>query len=190
MLTHRARLSPLQAPTEWSLDGGVLTEKRGRRVRRFQLANLKRLDVIARPRRAVRLLFKPLSAVVIPADSFVSILRHESGMASFDPLLAGLIAEGAQASPKARMVPVAPGPAAAVLTSAAILALVAVAFAGLSIPLHAARIGLDLGARMLFGAILLMAIHPWLGREAPALLSKSPLLSRPASCPQDDETFI
>jgi hypothetical protein len=162
MPTHSARLSPLQAPTVWVLEEGILTERRGRRVRRFSLASLKRLDVIATPRRAVRLRFAPLSAVVIPSDSFAGPLRHESGSATFEPLLAALLSEGATAAPAARLVPAAPEPAAALLTIAAILALVALIFAGSSIPLGAGAIGLDLGARMLFAAILLMAVHPWL----------------------------
>jgi hypothetical protein len=166
MLTHSARLTPLQPPTVWTLQDGVLTERRGRRERRFALTALKRLEVIGTPRRAVRLLFKPISAVVIPSDSFSSPLRHASGAETFEPLLAALLSEGAAAAPSARLSPTAPGPAAVLLTIAAILGLVALAFAGLSIPLHTAAIGLDLGARMLFAAILLMAVHPWLGRPS------------------------
>ena len=168
MLTHAVRLSPLQPLTEWTLDDGVLTEKRGRRIRRLPLSALRRLDVIARPRRAVRLLFAPLSAVVIPADSFVSPLRHESGAASFEPLLAALLNEGAVAAPNARLATAAPTAAAALLTVAVILGLVALAFAGFAVPLGATAIGLDLGARMLFAAILLMAVHPWMARASSA----------------------
>lgn len=165
MLSHSARLSPLQPPTEWRLQDGVLIETRGRRVRRLPLSALRRLEMTAHPRRAARLLFAPFSAVVIPADSFVSPLRHESGAATFEPLVAALMTEGAMASPRARLASAAPGPAAAVLTVAAILAFVALGFGGLSLALGAAAIGLDFGARMLFAAILLLAVRPWLVRR-------------------------
>ena len=45
-------------------------------------------------------------------------------------------------------------------------ALLALGFAGLSLGLGAPAIGLALGARMLFAAILLLAVRPWLTPRA------------------------
>ena len=42
-ISHSARRSPLQGETVWTLDGDAITETRGRRARRFELARLKSL---------------------------------------------------------------------------------------------------------------------------------------------------
>jgi hypothetical protein len=168
MPSHSARLSPLQPTTEWSLDDGVLSERRGRRLRRFPLSRLKHLEVIARPARSVRLVFSPLSAVIIPCDAVMGLGRRTPGAITFEPLLAALLAQAQTAAPKARLRPTPPGPAAAVLAISAMLSLVALLFAILSTGLGAAGFGLDIGARMLFAALLLLSLHPWLTRCAPS----------------------
>lgn len=165
-MTHRVRLSPLQPQTEWTLEDGVLTERRGRAVRRFPLSTLSRLDLVRRPRRGARLRFGWIATVMIPADSFAGPGRWEDHGATFQPLLDALMAEAAHAAPQARVVTGGADPGAALLSIAIVLGTVAVGFAGLSLALGAPSIGLALGARMLFAAILLLAVRPWLSPGA------------------------
>ena len=96
---HRARISPLLPTTEWTLEGGELVERRGARVRRFPLSDLRRLSIADGLARADF----ARGRVRIPAQSFASGLRVERHDDTFSALTEALAAQGADAAPQVRL---------------------------------------------------------------------------------------
>ena len=157
---HRARISPLLPPTEWTLADGELVERRGARERRFPLKDLRRLSItdglaqadFARGR------------VRIPARSFGRGGRLEDRGESFVRLTEALAADSAAHAPRLRLGQ-PPRQAAdmvvwtIVLCGAGVLAVMAAAAM-----IGAWALGLALSARLLFVLILAAAALPWIGR--------------------------
>ena len=85
-VVHSARISPLLPPTEWTLADGELTERRGARMRRFPLQDLRRLSVTDGLARAD---FAG-GRVRIPARSFGRAGRLEDHSESFARLAEAL----------------------------------------------------------------------------------------------------
>lgn len=157
---HRARISPLLPPTEWTLAEGVLIEQRGARERRYPLSELKRLSVTD----GLALADFARGRVRIPARSFGRGGRLEDHGESFVRLAEALAADSAAHAPQLRLGQT-PRKAAdmlvwtIVLCGAGVLAVMAAAAM-----IGAWALGLALSARLLFVMILAAAALPWIGR--------------------------
>ncbi|MDO8409856.1 MAG: hypothetical protein Q7S93_07325 [Phenylobacterium sp.] len=156
---HRARISPLLPPTEWALEDGELVERRGSRVRRFRLSELRRLTIADGLARADF----PRGRVRIPARSFVSGLRLERHDDTFMALTEALAAQGA-AAPQVRLGQVRPQVGEMVVWTIALCGAGAVAVIGAAGLIGAWALGLALAARLVFVLILAAAVLPWITR--------------------------
>jgi hypothetical protein len=160
-ITHSARLSPLQAETVWTLEGGEIVERRGGRARRFELAQAKALHASA----TGMVVSFPGRRLAIPALSYGGGLRALGHTDSFEPFQAALTLALRDAAPAARLRPAGPSLLAPVLwimglIGAGVLGMLAFAAASGSWTL-----GVTLSARLAFVLILTGAILPWLTRR-------------------------
>ena len=157
---HRARISPLLPPTEWTLAEGELVERRGARIRRFPLADLRRLtiaDGLARADFA-------RGRMRIPARSFASGMRVERHDDTFLALTDALAAQGAGAAPQVRLGQARPQAAEMVVWTIVLCGAGAVAVIGAAGLIGAWALGLALAARLVFVLILAAAALPWIER--------------------------
>lgn len=155
-ISHAARLSPLQAPTVWTLERAEIVERKGARERRFALSQLHR---VSRTSRSATLQFQR-RRLTIPAFSYGDHLRPEDHTATFDAFMAAL----AQAAPATRLgKPSANGEAVlwimGMMAVGAIAILLAAGLAG------AWLLGVALACRLVFVVILGAAVLPWLHRK-------------------------
>ena len=159
-ISHSARLSPLQGETVWTLDGDAITETRGRRARRFELARLKSLQSA----QGGAVLTFARGRLTIPAMSYTRGLRPENRAASFAAFVGAVAAAAAVTTPGARFRN-AGAPMAepliwmiGLLGGGALLLLLFAATAG------AWPLGVALAARLVFVMILATGALPWLNR--------------------------
>ena len=159
-ISHSARLSPLQGETVWTLDGDAITETRGRRARRFELARLKSLQSA----QGGAVLTFARGRLTIPAMSYTRGLRPENRAASFAAFVGAVAAAAAVTTPGARFRN-AGAPMAepliwmiGLLGGGALLLLLFAATAG------AWTLGVALAARLVFVMILATGALPWLNR--------------------------
>jgi hypothetical protein len=151
----------------WTLQDHALVETSGGRSRALPLAGLRSIRLVGAAgtgRRAAHLTFTD-GRVMIPAQSLSSAALFEDRSVAFDAFLAALErASGIQTTGAMRAARAAPPLASGLvwgigLTAAgAVLMMVAALISGMP------GLGLALGARLLFAAILLAAALPWLGR--------------------------
>jgi uncharacterized membrane protein HdeD (DUF308 family) len=160
-ISHSARLSPLQGETVWTLDGDAITETRGRRERRFELARLKSLQSAE----GGAVLSFARGRVTIPAMSYSRGLRPENRAASFAAFIGAVAAAAAVTTPGARFRN-AGAPLAepliwmiGLLGGGALLLLLFAATAGTW------TLGVALAARLVFVMILAAGALPWLNRS-------------------------
>lgn len=161
-ISHSARLSPLQGETVWRLDGDAITETRGRRARRFELARLKSLQSA----QGGAVLTFARGRLTIPAMSYTRGLRPENRAASFAAFVGAVAAAAAVTTPGARFRN-AGAPLAepliwmiGLLGGGALLLLLFAATAG------AWTLGVALAARLVFVMILATGALPWLNRAS------------------------
>ncbi len=157
---HRARISPLLPPTEWTLADGELIERRGARERRFPIKDLRRLSITDGLARADF----ARGRVRIPARSFGRGGRLEDHGESCVRLTDALAADSAAHAPRLRLGKPPRQEAdlvvwTIVLCGAGVLAVMAAAAM-----IGAWALGLALSARLLFVLILALAVLPWIGR--------------------------
>ena len=160
--SHRAQLSPLQAETVWSLEGGFLCEDRAGRQRRFELAALKSLKT--GPAGAV-LIFQR-GRIVLPALSFGHGLRPQDRRASFNAFVGAVAAEAARQSPSYRQQSTTPAYGEPVWWVMGLMAMGSLALLALSGFAGAWSLGLALACRLVFVMILAAGLLPWLDRPA------------------------
>jgi uncharacterized membrane protein HdeD (DUF308 family) len=161
-ISHSARLSPLQGETVWTLDGDAITETRGRRARRFELARLKSLQSA----QGGAVLTFARGRLTIPAMSYTRGLRPENRAASFAAFVGAVAAAAAVTTPGARFRN-AGAPLAepliwmiGLLGGGALLLLLFAATAG------AWTLGVALAARLVFVMILATGALPWMNRAS------------------------
>ncbi|MFZ3007181.1 MAG: hypothetical protein WA047_13520 [Phenylobacterium sp.] len=161
-ISHSARLSPLQGETVWTLDGDIITETRGRRTRRFELARLKSLHSAE----GGAVLTFARGRLTIPAMSYTRGLRPENRAASFAAFVGAVAAAAAVTTPGARFRN-AGAPMAepliwmiGLLGGGALMLLLFAATAG------AWTLGVALAARLVFVMILAAGALPWLNRAS------------------------
>ncbi|OYW92923.1 MAG: hypothetical protein B7Z13_08660 [Caulobacterales bacterium 32-67-6] len=160
-VVHSARISPLLPPTEWTLADGELTERRGARMRRFPLQDLRRLSVTDGLARAD---FAG-GRVRIPARSFGRAGRLEDHSESFTRLAEALAADSAVFTPQLRLGQPRRQAAEMVVWTIALCGAGALAVMAAAAMIGAWALGLALAARLLFVLILAAATLPWLGRQ-------------------------
>jgi hypothetical protein len=160
-IIHRARLSPLQAETAWSLADGEIVERRGGRERRFELAQAKALHASAT---GVVLSF-PRRRLAIPALSYGGGLRALARTDSFEPFLAALTLALHDAAPAARLHPAGPGLLAPALWIMGLMGAGVVGMLAFAAASGSWTLGVTLSARLAFLLILTGAILPWLNRH-------------------------
>ncbi|HEX5379628.1 MAG TPA: hypothetical protein VFW47_13705 [Phenylobacterium sp.] len=160
-VTHRARLSPLQAETSWTLDAGEIVERRGAHERRFGLADLKALH--ASPTGVV--LSFPRARMAIPALTYGGGLRPMSATDSFEPFLAALREAAHAAAPRARQRPAPPRFLGAVVWVMSLMGAGALGLLGFAAASGSWALGVTLAARLVFLLILAGAALPWLRRR-------------------------
>jgi hypothetical protein len=161
-ISHSARLSPLQGETLWTLEGDAITETRGRRQRRFELARLKSLQSA----QGGAVLTFARGRLTIPAMSYTRGLRPENRAASFAAFVGAVAAAAAVTTPGARFRN-AGAPMAepliwmiGLLGGGALMLLLFAATAG------AWTLGVALAARLVFVMILAAGALPWLNRAS------------------------
>lgn len=161
-ISHSARLSPLQGETVWTLEGDAITETRGRRERRFELAKLKSLQSA----QGGAVLTFARGRLTIPAMSYTRGLRPENRAASFAVFVGAVAAAAAVTTPGARFRN-AGAPMAepliwmiGLLGSGVLMLLLFAATAG------AWTLGVALAARLVFVMILAAGALPWLNRAS------------------------
>lgn len=168
-ISHRARLTPFQPETVWTLDAGTLTETRGKIVRRFPLSSLTRYRLAAATdgsRRRVLTLSFGRAKVVMTAQSYAGPGRFEDRLASFATLARALAAVGADLSPRARFGVARLRARTALTWVMGLLGLGIAAMLLFSLTAGMAGVGIDMAARMAFVLILMLAVLPWLSRGA------------------------
>lgn len=172
-LSHRARLSPFQPETVWTLDGAELVERRGPREQRFPLSSLTAFR-LARPRaggrRRVLTLAFGRRRTVLTAQSYVGPGRFDDRLASFSlfaravaAIAADLAPPSGKGSPRfevAGVMAVREGLTwtMGLLTFGAVVMLLFAFSPGML------AISIEIAARMVFLLILLGAALPWVGR--------------------------
>ena len=159
-ISHSARLSPLQGETVWTLDGDAITEQRGRRARRFELAKLKSLQSAE----GGAVLTFARGRLTIPAMSYTRGLRPENRAASFAAFIGAVAAAAAVTTPGARFRNAGSPMAEPLIWMMGLLgagALVLLLFAATA---GAWTLGVALAARLVFVLILAAAALPWLNR--------------------------
>lgn len=149
---HSARLSPIQAETVWTFEDGWVVERRGGRLRRFPMAELKG---VRRADRGAILLFGR-RRLTIPALSYEG-LRPQDRSASFEAFMTAVTGQ----------VPTRRAPAfgrAPIYWIMGLMALGAAALLAFAASGGAWSLGVALAARLVFVLILAAAVLPWLDR--------------------------
>jgi hypothetical protein len=166
--SYLVRPSPLRAAHVWSVEDACLIRRGGARDRAWSLGALTRMTLSRQANRygpdirLVQLRFGR-RAVAFSSQSWAAVGRPEDHTRAFAAFVRALAAAAAAEAPSARFEVggrwAVPGSVywIAALLGAAIAALAAVAVAA-----GEAALGLELGARMLFVLILLLAAAPWL----------------------------
>lgn len=154
-VSHAVRLSPLQGETTWTLTGGEVVERRGARERRFPIARLTR---VTRAGRGATLRFGHRH-VSVPSISYGEGFHTEDRRQTFEAFVraVGAAAPGAQDRSTAKA-------AEALMWLIGLVAIGALAVlfaAGLA---GAWLLGVVLACRLIFLAILGVAVLPWIGR--------------------------
>lgn len=163
MAAYAARLSPLQGQTVWSLEGGEIVERRARRERRFQLAELRS---ISRLNRGAVLQFRR-RRLTIPALGYGEVLRPQDQRESFEAFLSAL-----DVAAPGRPVHRRSQAAEAVLWVMGLMAVGALAVLLAAGQAGAWLLGVALAARLIFLVMLGAAALPWL--RAGAFKSQAP----------------
>ncbi|MDP2214428.1 hypothetical protein [Phenylobacterium sp.] len=158
---HRARISPLLPITEWTLTDAELVEQRGARIRRFALADLRRISVSE----GLAQIRFTRGQVRIPARSFGRRGQLDDHSDSFARLTEALAAQGAAYAPQLRLGPPRPQGAEMVVWTIALCGAGALAVLGAAATIGAWSLGLALAARLVFVLILAVAVLPWIGRQ-------------------------
>lgn len=153
MASYAARLSPLQPPTVWTLEGGQIVETRAARQRRFPLSELR---TVTRLDRGAVLQFRR-RRLTIPALGYGEILRPQDQSQGFEAFLVAL----------GQAVPDRPAYRSSRAAEAAMWIVGAMALGAVAVLLAAGMagawlLGAALAARLIFVAILGAAILPWL----------------------------
>ncbi len=166
-MQHGAKLGPLQPLTVWRLEDGVLVEERGRRVRRVDLATVRRLHLTPGGRRlsAGATLGLPRGQLGVYSGQAVRF-GGRPPPASYAPFIAELARRVAAANPAARFTVPAVATQGTVIGAVALLGGGALAIAVFAVAAGQIDIGLALASRMAFVAILALSVMPWLDREA------------------------
>lgn len=149
---HSARLSPIQAETVWTLEDGWVVERRGGRLRRFPMAELKG---VRRADRGAILLFGR-RRLTIPALSYEG-LQPQDRSASFEAFMTAVTGQVPTRRPPA----FGRAPIYWIMGLMALGALALLAFAASG---GAWSLGVALAARLVFVLILAAAVLPWLNR--------------------------
>ena len=157
----------MQPLTTWRLEDGVLIEQRGKRERRVALNTVRRLHLTpARGRLAAgAILGLPRGQLGVFSGQALT-LRPAAAPETFAPFVAALARAVAEASPTARFTVPAMATQGTVIGAALLLGGGALAVGGFAALAGQVDIGLALGARMAFVAILALALLPWLDRQA------------------------
>lgn len=157
----------MQPLTTWRLEEGVLIEQRGKRERRVPLNTVRRLHITpARGRLAAgAILGLPRGQLGVFSGQALS-LKPVPAPETFAPFVAALARAVAQASPTARFTVPALATMGTVIGAALLLGGGALAIALFSALAGQLDIGLALGSRLAFVAILALALVPWLDRQA------------------------
>lgn len=164
---YAARTAPLRPETAWTLQDHALVETSGGRSRTLPLAGLRAIRLVGAAgtaRRAAHLSFAD-GRVMIPAQSLAGAALFEDRSVAFDAFLTAIErASGVRPTGEAavrRALPLAGGLVWAIGLAAAggVLMMLAAVVSGMP------GLGLALGARLLFAAILLAAALPWLNRD-------------------------
>lgn len=169
--SYAARIALLRPETVWSLTDDAIVETSGRRARSQRLADLRAIRLAGAAgtgRRAAHLTFKR-GRMIIPAQSLAGAAVLEDRSADFDAFLAALrrasgVSAGSAVEPKAGTTSLA----AAVLWGMGLTGAGAVLMVLAALSSGMPGLGLALGARLLFAAILMAAALPWLGRDRSA----------------------
>lgn len=159
-ISHSARLSPLQGETVWTLEGGEIVERRGRRARRYSLAKLKSLQSA----QGGAVLTFARGRLTIPAMSYTRGLRPENRAASFAAFVGAVAGAAAVTTPGARFRNAGTSMAEPLIWMVGLLgagALVLLLFAATA---GAWTLGVALAARLVFVMILAVGALPWLDR--------------------------
>ncbi len=156
----------MQPTTEWRLEDDVLIEQRGKRERRVPLATVRRLHLTpARGRLAAgAILGLPRGQLGIYSGQALS-LKATTPSETFGPFVVALARAIARENPTARFTVPAMATQGTVIGAVALLGGGALAVAGFAGMAGQIDIGLALGSRMAFVAILALALLPWLDRR-------------------------
>jgi hypothetical protein len=152
---HRARLSPLQPETVWTLEADALVERRGGRERSWPLATLKAVRIAP----GGALLRFGRRRVLLPRRSLEG-LAAEDRSESYEPMVAALAARAPVSRPAPSALAVGLVWMIGLSATGALLLL-----AG-SAALGAWSLGAAFAARLLFVALLGVAVLPWLKRPS------------------------
>jgi len=169
-VSHRARLTPFQPETVWTLEAGVLVETRGQAERRFPLSRLTRYSLAsdkAGGRRRSLLLTFGRRRLSIASQSYLGPGRFEDRLSSFSTLARAIAAVGADLAPRARFGQARFEARAALVFAIGLTASGAAAMLLFSLSAGMASVGVDMAARMSFVVILMLAALPWLNQGAP-----------------------
>ncbi|MDP3489473.1 MAG: hypothetical protein Q8R71_04995 [Phenylobacterium sp.] len=158
---HRARISPLLPITEWTLVEGELTERRGVRVRRFPLSELRRLSITEGLARADF----ARGRVRIPARSFGRGGRLDDHGPTFVQLTEALASESAAYAPQLRLGRPQRQAAEMLVWTIVLCGSGALAVMAAAAMIGAWALGLALAARLIFVLILTAAALPWIDRQ-------------------------
>ena len=151
---HSARLSPIQPETVWTLEDGVVFERRGGHERRFDLKDLK---AVRRAERGAVLIFGR-KRLTLPALSYEG-LRPRDRSESFEAFMSAM--PGVDALSPRSMLGRAP-----VYWTMGLMGLGAAALLIFAVIGGALSLGLALAARLIFVMLLAGAALPWLDRPA------------------------
>ena len=167
-LSHRARLSPFQPETVWTLDGAELVERRGPREQRFPLSSLT-VFRLARPRaggrRRVLTLAFGRRKTILTAQSYVGPGRFDDRLVSFSLFARAVAAVAADLAPRTRFEVAGVMAVREGLTcTMGLLAFGAVVMLLFAFSPGMLAISIEIAARMVFLLILLGAALPWIGR--------------------------
>ena len=172
-LSHRARLSPFQPETVWTLEGAELVKRRGPREQRFPLAGLT-VFRLARPRAGGRRRVLALSfgrrKTILTAQSYVGPGRFDDRLASFSLLARAVAAVAADLAPPGRKggprfeLAGAMAPREGLTWVMGLLGFGTAVMLLLAFSPHMAGMAIAIAARLAFLLILLAAALPWLGR--------------------------
>lgn len=159
-ISHSARLSPLQGETVWTLEGGEIVERRGRRERRYSLDKLRSL----RSAEGGAILTFARGRLTIPAMSYSRGLRPENRAASFSAFIGAVAGTAAVTTPGARFRNAGRPLAEPLIWAIGLLGAGAVALLLFAATAGAWTLGVALAARLVFVLILAAGALPWLNR--------------------------